>query len=103
MMAFACSRLFEPDTKFNMVHIQNATLAGGVAVGTSSDLILSPYTAMLIGMIAGTLSTYGYVFISPWLERKGLRDTCGIHNLHGMPGLLGGYRASSARGFIHPR
>lgn len=90
MMAFACSRLFETDKKFNMVHIQNATLAGGVAVGTSSDLILSPYTAMLIGMIAGTLSTYGYVYLSPCLERKGLRDTCGIHNLHGMPGLLGG-------------
>jgi len=90
MMAFSCSRLFEPDNKFNMVHIQNATLAGGVAVGTSSDLILSPYTAMLIGMIAGTLSTYGYIFISPWLKRKGIRDTCGIHNLHGMPGILGG-------------
>jgi len=90
MMAFPCSRLFEPGSKFNMVHIQNATLAGGVAVGTSSDLILSPYTAMLIGMIAGTLSTYGYVFISPWLERIGVRDTCGIHNLHGLPGLLGG-------------
>jgi len=90
MMAFSCSKLFAQDSKFRMVHIHNATLAGGVAVGTSSDLILSPYTAMLIGMIAGTLSTYGYVFISPWLERKGIRDTCGIHNLHGMPGVLGG-------------
>jgi len=91
MMAFACSRLFEPSSKFNMVHIQNATLAGGVAVGASSNLILSPYVAILIGMIAGTVSTYGYVFISPWLELKGLRDTCGINNLHGMPGLIGGF------------
>jgi len=100
MMAFACSRLFENHSKFNMVHIQNATLAGGVAVGTSSDLILSPYTAIMIGMIAGTLSTYGYVFISPWLQRNGLWDTCGIHNLHGMPGLLGGF-ASIFTSWLH--
>merc|ERR1719285_276917 len=100
MMAFACSRLFENHSKFNMVHIQNATLAGGVAVGTSSDLILSPYTGIMIGMIAGTLSTYGYVFISPWLQRNGLWDTCGIHNLHGMPGLLGGF-ASIFTSWLH--
>jgi len=90
MMAFSCSMFFERDNKLNMLHIQNATLAGGVAIGASSDLILNPYTAMLIGMIAGTLSTYGYIYISPWLKSKGIRDTCGINNLHGMPGLLGG-------------
>jgi len=100
MMAFSCSRLFGNRSKFSMVHVQNATLAGGVAVGTSSDLILSPYTAVMIGMIAGTLSTYGYVFISPWLQRNGLRDTCGIHNLHGMPGLLGGF-ASIFTAWLH--
>jgi len=91
MMAFACSRIFEPSSKFNMVHVQNATLAGGVAVGTASDLILGPHIAIIIGILAGVLSTYGYVNISPWLEMKGLRDTCGINNLHGMPGLLGGF------------
>jgi len=100
MMAFACSRLFGNRSKFKMVHIQNATLAGGVAVGTSSDLILSPYTAVMIGMIAGTLSTYGFVFISPWLQRNGFWDTCGIHNLHGLPGLLGGF-ASIFTSWLH--
>jgi len=99
MMAFACSRIFEPTHKFNMVHIQNATLAGGVAVGASGDLIVAPYAAMVLGMCAGTLSTAGYVYLSPWLERKGLRDTCGINNLHGMPGILGGIGGILCAGF----
>ena len=34
-----------------------------------------------------------YVYIQPKLgELIGLEDTCGIHNLHAMPGFLGGTR-----------
>lgn len=33
----------------------------------------------------------GYVFVQPaLLARFKIVDTCGVHNLHGMPGLLGG-------------
>jgi len=90
MAAFLFSALLRKDHKFDMVDIQNATLAGGVAVGSSSDLVIQPWGALLIGFLAGMLSVIGYVYISPYLERKiGLYDTCGIHNLHGMPGLMG--------------
>ena len=77
--------------RFNMVHIQNATLAGGVAIGSSSDLVVGPGGAVLVGSIAGTLSVTGYHYLQPWLQDKlGLHDVCGVHNLHGLPGLLGG-------------
>lgn len=76
--------------KFAMVDIQNASLAGGVAVGAAADMFIHGYGALLVGMIAGTISTLGYIYLTPFLERMGLLDTAGINNLHGMPGFFGG-------------
>lgn len=90
LAAFVCSTWLRPEKKFNMVDIQNATLAGGVAVGTSADLIIGGGGALTIGTIAGVLSVVGFVNLTPWLEENfKLHDTCGIHNLHGMPSVLG--------------
>ena len=63
-----------------MVSIQNATLAGGVAVGSSADLVIQPFGAILIGMAAGFISVFGYVTIQPKLAEFGLDDTCGRYN-----------------------
>jgi len=90
MSAFAWSALLREDRKFSMEDIQNATLAGGVAVGSSADLVIQPYGALIIGLLACFLSVFGYVYIGPFLKKTiGLDDTCGVHNLHGMPGLMG--------------
>uniref|UniRef100_A0A8C5RRL7 Ammonium transporter Rh type A n=1 Tax=Laticauda laticaudata TaxID=8630 RepID=A0A8C5RRL7_LATLA len=88
---FAFSILVEHRGKLDMVHIQNATLAGGVAVGSCADLDILPVGALLIGSIAGIISVVGYKYLSPLLASKlKIQDTCGVHNLHGLPGLLGG-------------
>lgn len=47
-----------------MVHVQNSTLAGGVAVGTVCNLLIGAHGAILIGIIAGTVSVLGYRFIT---------------------------------------
>ena len=44
------------------VHIQNATLAGGVAVGAVAHMIIHPWGAVLIGLAAGASSTAGYEY-----------------------------------------
>ena len=70
----------------------NATLAGGVAVGSSADLIVSPGIALLVGLLGGILSAVGFAWIGPALSEKiGLCDTCGVNSLHGMPGILAAF------------
>lgn len=91
LTAFATSSLVEKRGKLDMVHIQNATLAGGVAVGSCADLNILPFAAMLIGSIAGIISVVGFKYLTPFLASKlKIQDTCGVHNLHGLPGVLGG-------------
>lgn len=70
--------------------ILNATLAGGVAVGSSCDLICEPWAAVAVGMAGGILSSVGFAHIGAWLSesRLALQDTCGVHSLHGMPGVF---------------
>eukprot|EP00931_Biecheleriopsis_adriatica_P018933 TRINITY_DN13066_c0_g1_i1.p1 TRINITY_DN13066_c0_g1~~TRINITY_DN13066_c0_g1_i1.p1 ORF type:complete len:1082 (-),score=215.03 TRINITY_DN13066_c0_g1_i1:68-3313(-) len=71
--------------KLDTVPIQNATLAGGVSIGATANLV-GPFGALVIGGVAGLISTVGFCK-SPFF---GDVDTCGIHNLHGMPGVFGG-------------
>ncbi|XP_076438384.1 ammonium transporter Rh type B-like [Babylonia areolata] len=89
VVTFAISSLTDPHGKFDMVHVQNASLAGGVAVGTSADMMIGTYGALLIGSLAGALSVIGYRYITPFLaSRLKVHDTCGVNNLHGLPAIL---------------
>lgn len=79
--------------KISVEDMANAALAGGVAIGSTCD-IASPGFSMIVGILAGMLSVIGYNIIAPrWQKLIGGTDTCGVHNLHGMPGLLGGLSA----------
>mmetsp|Transcript_147971 Transcript_147971/g.368765 ORF Transcript_147971/g.368765 Transcript_147971/m.368765 type:complete len:451 (+) Transcript_147971:55-1407(+) len=88
-IAFAVISRLLSGHKFNVVHMQNATLAGGVAMGVAGDMDMGLHGAMISGFLAGTLSCVGYAKVQPMLTELGLHDTCGVNNLHGMPGILG--------------
>lgn len=89
IMAFITSKWIHG--KFNMVEVQNATLAGGVAIGSAANMINYPYASIVIGLFAGFISVIGYKYISPFINKQfGIDDTCGVHNLHGLPGIIGG-------------
>jgi ammonium transporter Rh len=79
--------------KIAISDMANAALAGGVAIGATCNVVSSQH-ALIIGAIAGALCVFGYVIVQP-LIKKAFRivDTCGVHNLHGMPGLVGGLAA----------
>ncbi|CAF0771550.1 unnamed protein product [Brachionus calyciflorus] len=89
VMTFMISYFVEKG-KLNMIHIQNATLAGGVAIGTVADMITAPVGSVIIGSFAGIVSTLGFKYLNRLLRKIYLHDTCGVHNLHGIPGVISG-------------
>jgi ammonium transporter Rh len=76
--------------KIDAADIANASLAGGVAIGSVCNTA-SPLEAIIIGVAAGAISTFGFAVVQSRLQ-KGLKmvDTCGVSNLHGIPGIFGG-------------
>ncbi|XP_069893707.1 RH-like protein isoform X1 [Dipodomys merriami] len=90
--ATAVSALAHPQGKINLIHIHNAVLAGGVAVGPSCYLLPYPWPSMVLGLMAGLISIGAAkgqpVCFNCVLE---IQDASGVHATFGLPGLLGGF------------
>jgi len=92
IFSFIVSRTFRRK-HFDMRDIQNASLAGGIALGSAHSIIIVPAAALLCGAVASTLCVIGNVWISPYAERKSkgrLSDARGVFNLHGFAGIVAG-------------
>ena len=77
------------EKKVNPLVYTYAMLAGPVAIG-SPLLSVSPWGALLIGIMAGIISALCFIYLNPWLCGKlGILDVMGVHNLHGVGGLFG--------------
>jgi len=53
-----------------MIIVVNATLAGGVAMGASANLINYPFCAMIVGFVAGSVAALGFAVLNPCLKNK---------------------------------
>ncbi len=79
--------------KVCIADIANAALAGGVAIGATCDFA-SHTQAMIIGVCAGIISTVGFAILQTKQQKfHKIIDTCGVSNLHGLPGIFGGLAA----------
>jgi ammonium transporter Rh len=79
--------LFEK--KVNPLVYTYAMLSGPVAIG-SPLLSVGPWGALLIGIIAGFISTTSFIYLQKWLCKKlGVLDVMGVNNLHGVGGWFG--------------
>uniref|UniRef100_A0A8C8TTY0 Blood group Rh(D) polypeptide n=1 Tax=Peromyscus maniculatus bairdii TaxID=230844 RepID=A0A8C8TTY0_PERMB len=88
--ATSMSALSHSQGKINMVHIHNAVLAGGVAVGAPCSLIPSPWIAMVLGLTAGLISIGGAKCLPVCLNRMlQIQNPGGTHYTFGLPGVLG--------------
>ncbi|KAM4563166.1 rh50-like protein [Odontesthes bonariensis] len=89
LTAFALSAMLNKNGKLTIADVQNVTLAGGVTVGASVDMMISPAAAYALGMMGCVVCMLGYKYLSPFLARHcRIQDQCGIHNLHGLTGLM---------------
>ncbi|NWX29221.1 RHBGB protein, partial [Notiomystis cincta] len=81
--------LYEESTPW-MVQIQDSTLAGMAMMGMAGEMLVTPFGALIAGFLAGLISPLGFRFFKPVLHsRLKIQDTCGVHNIHGLPGILG--------------
>ncbi|NWY53588.1 RHBGB protein, partial [Chionis minor] len=90
LAAFVLSPVLQEESTLRMVQIQDATLAGVAMMGTAGEMLVTPFGALIAGFLSGLIPPLGFRFLTPILRSKlKIQDTCGIHNVHGLPGILG--------------
>lgn len=67
-------------------------------MGACAPMLHEPFIPMILGGVAGIVTTIGLNFFKPFLDKKGMHDTCGVLWMNFFPGLIGGIASSIAMG-----
>ncbi|NXE28673.1 RHBGB protein, partial [Ardeotis kori] len=90
LATFVLSPILYEESTVRMVQIQDATLASTAMMGMAGEMLVTPFGALIAGFLAGLIPPLGFRFLMPILHsRLKIQDTCGVHNVHGLPGILG--------------
>ncbi|NWX10816.1 RHBGB protein, partial [Caloenas nicobarica] len=90
MATFVLSPVLYEESTLRMVQIQDAALASTAVMGMPGEMLVTPFGALVAGFLAGLISLLGFRFLTPVLRsRLKIQDTCEVHNIHGLPGILG--------------
>ena len=76
--------------KLYIQDIFNSTFAGGIIVAGCCNIIKEFWSSIILGILAGGLSSYLYFVLNKRLMNKGYHDTSGIIYYQGIPAFLGG-------------
>lgn len=76
--------------KFHVEHILNATLVGGILMGSGADILQESFVAYIIGGLGGIISAFMYTYVSRILQKIGLVDVAGVFHTFAIPGIIGG-------------
>uniref|UniRef100_A0A8C4USD0 Rh family B glycoprotein n=1 Tax=Falco tinnunculus TaxID=100819 RepID=A0A8C4USD0_FALTI len=90
LATFVLSPVLYEESTLWAVQIQDAALAGAAVMGMAGEMLVTPFGALSAGFLAGLIAPLGFRFLTPVLcSRLKIQDTCGVHNVHGLPGILG--------------
>ncbi|RWS16689.1 Rh-related protein-like protein, partial [Dinothrombium tinctorium] len=79
VMAFAVSSLSDRKNRFTIKHLHIAVIGGAVSVSSVADMMITPYFALLIGLVSALSSLLFFIFVKSAI---------------GIPGILAGFASA---------
>uniref|UniRef100_A0A672UZ38 Rh family B glycoprotein n=1 Tax=Strigops habroptila TaxID=2489341 RepID=A0A672UZ38_STRHB len=103
MATFILSPILCEESTPRMAQIQDAAVAAVAVMGMAGEMLVTPFGALIAGFLAGLIPPLGFRFLTPVLcSRLKIQDTCGVHNVHGLPGMLGAFLGTPALSLVFP-
>jgi ammonium transporter Rh len=76
--------------KLRMEHILNASIVGGVLMGSGADILKHGFVAYIIGVLGGLYSVLSMIYVKKIELKLSLFDVACVSSTFAIPGLFGG-------------